>query len=120
MTDWIKVTMEDNTVHDFTETKEIVGILKAKKENLGSNNGKLYEIELDSGSVSAVWGSTVLDSKMSKVQIGQQVKITYLGMETNPRTKRSYKNFEVHYKNVEQEGTDIDFASHLDNMFETF
>ena len=108
MSEWIKVTMEDNVTHDFDEQKEIVGILKAKKENLGQNNSKLYEIELDDNSVSAVWGSTVLDNKMSKVQVGQQVKINYLGMETNPKTKRSYKNFDVFYKDVEQDLLEID------------
>ena len=115
MSDWVKVSMEDNLVHDFEIEKEVQGILKNKKENLGQNNSRLYEIELDDGVITAVWGSTVLDNKMSKVAMGQQVKIVYLGMETNPKTKRSYKNFDVYYKDVETE-EEIDFGFDIENI----
>jgi len=103
MSDWKKVTNIDSITQDFEINPVIEGILTNKKTNLGANNSTLYEIEIDGGDIVGVWGSTVLDNKMSKVVIGKQVKIEYLGQELNPKTKRTYKNFDVFVKDIADE-----------------
>jgi len=62
--------------------------------NVGQNKSILYHIEVD-GSPLAVWGSTVLDIKMSVVKPGDKIKIVYLGKGTGKGGKSAPKLFDV-------------------------
>ena len=89
-----------STMHDFEIQKEITGILFNKKENVGANNSMVYEIEIGD-EIFGVWGTSILDQKMSKVEVGDEVKITYNGKKVSEKTKRTYKDFTVQHRKVE-------------------
>ena len=76
------------------------GVYIQKKEDVGVNHSKVYEIQMsgEEAQVISVWGSTVLDSKMTKVTIGEEVKITFVGMETPKSGGKDYKLFKVQHR----------------------
>lgn len=61
------------------EGDQIEGTYIKKQENVGKNKANLYTLETDEGERKAIWGSTVLDDKMSEVEIGDLIRITYQG-----------------------------------------
>jgi hypothetical protein len=85
------------------EGDTITGVYKRMKENVGTNNSRLYVLqEFDKDDVlqsetTGVWGSTVLDARMDEVPEGSLVKIEFVGMEKGKQQK-PYKNFRVWYK----------------------
>lgn len=60
---------------DFVE-----GFLVDVKSDIGPNKSKLYTIEKPDNKFESVWGSKVLDERMSLISIGQKVRITYNGL----------------------------------------
>ena len=68
----------------FWEYKEdgdfIEGVLVQVQEGIGSNDSMLYSIEISEGVVENVWGSAILDQRMSLVKVSEKVKITYKGL----------------------------------------
>ena len=74
---YLKVTTSQTSTWDFCATDTIEGIYRSHKENVGPNNSRMYDIELENGEVVPVWGSTVLDSQMNGVKYGDRIKITY-------------------------------------------
>lgn len=99
MSDWKKVEMSDSW--NAEEEKEIVGVLVDKQENVGPNESRLYTIETKDGERVGVWGSSVLDSRMKQIYVGEEVKIEFKGWEKNPQTGREYKLYEVYHKESE-------------------
>jgi len=95
--DWSEVSVESSETWDKKEP--VQGLLVEKKSNVGDNASNLYIIETSKGNVS-VWGSAVLDSKFSNIRVGTEVKVEYLGKETNPKTKREYNNYKVYSREV--------------------
>lgn len=83
---------------DFVE-----GLLVKVEENIGPNESTMYHIEqIGTGERIRVWGSTVLDQRMSEVRVGQQVKITFEGLaEKGGRGKNKPKLWRVQYKSVD-------------------
>ena len=73
--------------NDFVE-----GILK--KESLGSYGKPVYTLETDKG-LKVVFGTTILVDKMSSVNIGDQIKITYLGTKPSQKGQNPTKIFKV-------------------------
>jgi hypothetical protein len=60
---------------------QVEGLYINKEEHVGQNDSKLYSIErLDNHEIVQIWGTTVLDNRMSLAKIGQQLKITYKGL----------------------------------------
>lgn len=57
----------------------INGILISIEENIGKFKSKVYNIKQDNGNVISVWGSTVLDNKMALIEVGEDIKLVYLG-----------------------------------------
>lgn len=103
--DWEKV--ENLPSWDFEENKELVGKFLGVEEGVGPNNSMLYTFDTDEGKVS-VWGSTVLDIRLKNVEIGEEVKIVYLGKEKSEQRKgATYKNFEVYHRK-EKLNEDVD------------
>lgn len=86
--DFIKMTLID---------QEVTGSLVSTFEspNYGT---KTYVLETGEEKRKGVNGCTVLDRKMSNVEIGQQVKIVYLGKKLNEKTGRDYHDYAVYTK----------------------
>jgi len=57
----------------------IEGILVKTSSEVGTNKSMLYSIETSEG-VKNVWGSTILDERMSFVKVGSKIRITYKGL----------------------------------------
>ena len=74
---------------DFTE-----GVLVRVQHDVGVNKSMLYSIETPEG-VKSVWGAAILDSRMSLVNVGEKVKITYKGLGEAKGGKNAPKIFKV-------------------------
>lgn len=103
MSDWVKVGSNQNETWDYEKEKEIEGTLNAKEENVGPNNSNMYHIIKPDGGTMGVWGNTMLDDKFKTIQVGEEVKIVYLGKVKSEKTGRQYHNFEVYHKPSESE-----------------
>jgi hypothetical protein len=88
-----------NPMHDFEVQKEITGILFNIKEDVGPNNSKVYEIEIGD-EIFGVWGTSILDQKMAKVEVGDEVRIIFNGKKVSEKTKRQYKDFTVQHRKI--------------------
>jgi hypothetical protein len=67
----------------------IEGYYRKKKDKVGVNKSTMYMIEIKEGEVKSIWGSAVLDDKMSYIDEGELIRITYLESDKN------YKMFKV-------------------------
>ena len=74
--------------------KQIFGIYVEKRMGVGPNNSNMYYVELPDGTKKGIWGSYTIDSRFENIQTGYEVKIVYLGKKVNPKTHRSFKDFE--------------------------
>ena len=89
-------------VWDFEKDGEsIEGVFTSVSIDVGRNKSRLYEITTPDGEVYALWGSTVLDSRMESVAVGDYIRITYKGKETSNRTGRTVKIFDLKRKRTE-------------------
>ena len=75
------------------ENDEIEGKLIRIDEEVGENKSMLYTLETENY-VRGVWGSTVLDEKMKIFEVGDYVKIVFLGKKKGSK-KEGYKDFDV-------------------------
>jgi hypothetical protein len=57
----------------------ITGEYVASQSNVGPNNSMVYTLRTEDGDKS-VWGSTVLDTRMERVRVGDTVRITFVGL----------------------------------------
>jgi hypothetical protein len=80
--------------HNFDETPEVIGKLNAIR--IGQF-GEQYEIHTEKGTIS-VGTYGVLKSKITEKDVGKFIKIKYTGNKISPKTKRTYKDFEVFIK----------------------
>jgi len=81
---WTEIKPDNETssfdpTWDYEKDSTLIGVLVGIKEDVGKHHSKLYIIEREDKSRVTVWGSTVLDVRMSKVENGEYVKIDYLG-----------------------------------------
>ncbi len=76
------------------EDDEIEGKLIRVDEKAGENESMLYTLETEKF-VRGVWGSTVLDGKMKFFEVGDNVKIVFLGKKKGKRAEE-YKDFDVY------------------------
>lgn len=83
----------DNT---WNGQEPIEGRYISKREGVGPNSSNMYIVETGEGRV-GVWGSTVLDNKMSELRIGCTIKIEFAGLQTGKRGNK-YKDYRVFYK----------------------
>jgi len=93
----------DFNTWDFKELGEdatIQGIYKSKKEHVGENDSTVYTLSVD-GVLTDVWGSTILDIRLSKTEIGEEVRITYLGQKDSEKRKgKTYHDFKVEHRKL--------------------
>ena len=99
MTDWQKSTGKTDA-WDYKTQKEFVGIYRGFRENIGPNGSMMYEFTTDKGPM-GIWGTALIDRHMMGIKIGEQVKMVYLGKETNPKTGRSYHSFDIFHREID-------------------
>lgn len=94
---WTKVSGNSNqtTWKPEKADDEVAGRYIDHKENVGKNHSNIYILQQPDGSEVAVWGSTVIDNNMNRIQVGSEVRIVFLGLETNDKTGRTFKNFDI-------------------------
>ena len=112
MADWITVKDDNQSsdrTHDFETDKVIEGIYFNNKENVGRNLQTIYQFEIGEELVD-VWGATILDRKMQGIEVGEEVKITYLGKKISKTSKREFKDYDVKHRKIEPT-TDIDTSN---------
>ena len=92
---WKKVEGSNSgaEVWDFDVQAELEGEFIRKEEKVGPNNSNMYHFKVGTEEV-AVWGNTVLDSRLGEVKAGNKVKIHYLGLQVSKRGNK-FKNFNV-------------------------
>lgn len=91
---WVQV--ETSPTWDYESQAEFVGTYIASDSNVGPNNSNLYTFKIADGSNMAVWGNAILDNRLKNCEVGEEVKIVYLGkVESNKVKGRMYHNFDV-------------------------
>lgn len=78
----------------YKEEKELSGVYVSKEEGVGPHGSVVYHIKKADGSDIGVWDNTVLSDKFAKLNIGDEIKITYLGMLESD-AGRQYHGFKV-------------------------
>ena len=80
------------------EEESIQGTLVDKGERGGKYNSTRYTLETEEGYV-LVFGTTVLDNRMKLVNVGDYIRIKFLGTETNKKGNDT-KLFEIGKRTV--------------------
>src|SRR3990167_1832931 len=102
---WEKIEMspswnginEDGS-YKLKENDELIGVYKGKEENIGENNSTIYNFRTEKGMI-GVWGSTVLDTRFKNLEIGEEVKVIYLGVvPSKTKGRKGYHNFDVFHR----------------------
>jgi len=91
------MTYEEINPTDWTYKEDgdfIEGVLVQVQNNVGPNSSMLYSIETSEG-IKNVWGTTLLDSRMSLTKVSDKVKITYKGLAEATGGKNPAKIFKV-------------------------
>jgi hypothetical protein len=85
---------------DDPKNKVLIGLYTEMKTGVGANNSNVYIIEMkdESGRTVNVWGSTVLNTKFEKVQVGEEVRIEYMGEVENKKGGRTYRDFKLFHR----------------------
>ena len=73
----------------------IEGVLIKVEHDVGANKSTIYSIETEPNNFVTVWGSTILDQRMSLVKVGSRVKLTYKGLSEKKPGKNPAKIFKV-------------------------
>lgn len=97
--------IEPNVWKPTEDGEQLEGKLVSREENVGPNDSTMYFILTDKEEV-RVWGTTVLNSKMKFVEVGDMVRITYKGSQKNPHGQPT-KIFEVEKEKKIPDGDDV-------------
>ena len=103
MSQWkeVKRNEEEKEKTKFWEPEVIGETLQGTyidlEENVGQFKSNLYTIRTSEGEVK-VWGSTVLDGLMEKVDMGLEVRITFNGKQPSKSGKNPWKDFKLEYR----------------------
>lgn len=76
------------------ENDSVEGVFIRAEQDVGENKSNLYHLEVDQRPL-AIWGSTVLDIKMTIVKPGDKIKIVYLGKGKAEKGRNAPKLFDV-------------------------
>ena len=87
--------VESNTWQPENENDSIEGVLVKVEREVGINKANLYHLETSDKKNISVWGSAVLDSKMTFVKEGDILRITYLGLGEKKIGQNPAKLFKV-------------------------
>jgi hypothetical protein len=103
MTNWIKVETSTDAMwpevgQELKEKDSVEGRYVELRSEIGDNKSNIHVFEGDDGKTIGVWGSYVLDGKMSRVAIGKMCKIVFLGRkESKNKGRNPYKDYDVFY-----------------------
>lgn len=92
--EWKKV--EDKIFKFENEGDVIEGVLVGVEDNK-TFSGKVYKLK-NNDEIRVVFGTTVLDSQMSSVSIGDEVKIVFTGTKPDPKGRNDIKLYDVFTK----------------------
>ena len=107
MAEWKKIEMSPS--HDFEKEDTIEGVLTEVQHDVGPNASTLYDIEKTNGENVAIWGSTVLDSRMKNVKIGEEVRIVFTGLAKEAKHgQNKAKLYEVYHRDPDITNEAID------------
>lgn len=81
----------------------ITGVLIKKESDVGENKSMLYSLETKQGEFTSVWGSIILDQRMSLIKVGEKIRITYKGLGEKKAGKNPPKIFKVEVDHPEEE-----------------
>lgn len=95
------------------EGDSIIGVLLEARMDVGPNKSMLYTLEeRDTRERRSVWGSTILDSRMIQVAVGEEIKIEFKGLGKKSPGKHAPKIFKVSrnkaYQKSEEEVGSVD------------
>lgn len=90
----VKGTPVFNIKDEHGKDVEGASITGEFKEIVAGEYGNNYVLATDKGD-QLVFGGSVLNTKMNRVKIGQQVRITYLGEVKAKNSRNTYKDFKV-------------------------
>ena len=93
---WVEIGINDTW--NFDETPEFTGFYMAKRDEVGANKSTIYDFRLVDGTMISIWGNAVLDIRLKGLQVGEEVKITYLGKKKSEKSGREFKDFKVAHK----------------------
>jgi len=85
-------------VWDFDKNATFKGVFVETRQGVGQNNSNLYVFEGEDNARYGIWGSSVLDTRLKNLTVGDETVIVYIGKETSEKTGRTYKNFKVFHK----------------------
>jgi len=71
------------------------GVLVDKKLDLGKFNANLYTIETEPGVFQSIWGSAILDERMTLIRVGDKIRVTYKGLGEAKEDQNPPKIFSV-------------------------
>ncbi|WP_321421738.1 hypothetical protein [uncultured Methanobacterium sp.] len=103
MSEWTEVKRDEDEVEKptFWEPEAVGESLQGKyidlEENVGKFKSNLYTIRTNEGEIK-IWGSTVLDELMRKVNLNNEVRITFNGKQPSKSGKNPWKDFKVEYR----------------------
>jgi len=87
--------VEDTIVKWENPGDKVFGVLIAKEKGANYNND-VFKIKQSDDNIVTVFGTTVLESMMAGIKIGDTVKIVYTGTKENPKSEQHpIKLFEV-------------------------
>ncbi len=81
----------------------IEGILVKVESDIGANKSNMYTLETKPSEFIGIWGSIILDQRMSLVKIGEKVRITYKGTAEKKPGKNAAKIFKVEVDQPEED-----------------
>ena len=76
------------------QRKKAGGLLVEIKHDVGENHSTVYELVQQDGESLTVWGSTTIDGKLNRSDIGKFIKMEFLGIAVG-NSGRKYKDIEV-------------------------
>ena len=79
---------------------KIQGVWVRTEENVGENNSNIYVLRQEDGSEIGFWGSTILDDRMSRHKIGEEVRVEYTGKKKSKTGGREYHTFKTAFRMV--------------------
>lgn len=110
------MTFEKVELNNWKPEKDedsIEGILIKVEEDVGVNKSMLYHLDVECKPM-AVWGSAVLNTKMTATRIGDLIKIVYLGKGEAKGGHNAAKLFDVYIDHEHRDKMTADAEGKID------
>ena len=96
-----EVEINAQSSETWDQSEPIIGQYLGTKHDVGPNKSQMHNIKTDDDVIVGVWGSTVLDDKIEEVEIGDRVRIEFLGKKATKSGRGEYKDYSVKVKRGE-------------------